>query len=219
MIKNGPFVTVEGVDGAGKSSHIDAIVESLENEGWTVIRTREPGGTPRAEELREIILNKEMPITEEIKLIFEAREDVVNNVILPALEKGYAVVCDRFTDSTYAYQGGSFPESKPLIKAYEDKVIKDLKPDLTLLFDLPIEVSLQRLDLTGKVPDKFESKGKEYFENVRASYLERVNEDSSRFAVMDSTQTKDKVSEDVKEVMKDFAENYPKPRKKFKYGS
>lgn len=217
MIKNGPFVTVEGVDGAGKSSHIDAIVQSLENEGWVVIRTREPGGTPRAEELREIILNQEMPIDEEIKLIFEAREDVVNNVIIPALENGYAVVCDRFTDSTYAYQGGSFPETKPLIKEYEDKIIGDLKPDLTLLFDLPIEVSLQRLDLTGKIPDKFESKGKDYFENVRASYLERVNEDTSRFAVIDSTQTKDNVSKDVIEVMTDFAENYPKPRKKSKY--
>lgn len=218
MTKLGPFITVEGVDGAGKSSHIDAIVKELEDAGWTVIRTREPGGTPRAEELREIILNKPMPVTEEIKLIFEAREDVLKNVILPALESGCAVVCDRFTDSTYAYQGGTYPEAKPLVRAYEKKVVGDLKPDLTLLFDLPIEISQQRLNLTGKIPDKFESQGKEFFENVRNSYLERVEEDRNRFAVIDSTQSKIKVGEDVTEVMKDFAENYPKPRKKHKYG-
>lgn len=218
MKKNGPFVTIEGVDGAGKSSHIDNIVKALEEKGWQVVRTREPGGTPLAEKLREIILNEEMDIETEINLIFKAREDVVNNVIIPALESGCAVVCDRFTDSTYAYQGGEHPETKTMISELEKEIIGDLKPDLTLLFDLPIEVSLQRLDFTGKIPDKFESKGKDYFQRVRNSYLERVKESEERFTVIDSNQPKEKVSKDVINVMTDFAESYPFPIKKKKLG-
>lgn len=213
--KNAPFVTVEGMDGAGKSSHIDKIVATLEEAGWTVVRTREPGGTELGEQLRERILNEEMSIEIEIDLLFQSRRDLLEKVIVPNLEKGIAIVCDRFTDSTYAYQGGEYPHMKPVIKQYELDVHGTLTPDMTLLFDLPVEISKQRLDFTGKIPDKFESKDEAYFEKVRNSYLERVSAEPERFRVIDSNQPKDKVSEDVGMVMQDFI-NVPSKKKKFK---
>lgn len=214
--KNAPFVTVEGMDGAGKSSHIDAIVASLELAGWQVIRTREPGGTKLGEELRDIILHQEMPIEKEIELLFRSRKDLLEKVIVPNLEKGVAVVCDRFTDSTFAYQGGTHPETKGLIKKYELEVHGTLNPDMTLLFDLPVEISKQRLTFTGKTPDKFESKPTEYFEKVRKSYLERVDEEPMRFRIIDSSQPKEKVAQDVQEVMNTFLGLTPSKKKSFK---
>ena len=202
--KNAYFSTVEGIDGAGKGSYLDNIIRILEENGFTVITTREPGGTELGEQIRQRLLHEVMPIEQEIELFFECRKELLNTIVKPALEKGIVVLCDRFTDSTYAYQGGEHPHVKPLIRELENKVQEGLQPDLTLLFDLPVEVTRQRLAGTGKIPDKFESKSDDFFENVRNSYFERVKEFPERFSVINSNQPKDKVAIDVENAIKIF---------------
>lgn len=216
--KNAYFVTVEGMDGAGKGSYLDNIIRILEENGFTVITTREPGGTELGEQIRQRLLHEVMPIEQEIELFFECRKELLNTIVKPALEKGTVVLCDRFTDSTYAYQGGEHPHVKPLIRELENKVQEGLQPDLTLLFDLPVEVTRQRLAGTGKVPDKFESKSDNFFENVRNSYLERVEEFPERFRIINSNQPKDKVAMDVENTIKIFLglELEPVKKKKLK---
>jgi len=216
--KNAYFVTVEGMDGAGKGSYLDNIIRILEENGFTVITTREPGGTELGEQIRQRLLHEVMPIEQEIELFFECRKELLNTIVKPALEKGIVVLCDRFTDSTYAYQGGEHPHVKPLIRELENKVQEGLQPDLTLLFDLPVEVTRQRLAGTGKVPDKFESKSDEFFENVRNSYFERVEEFPERFRIINSNQPKDKVAMDVENTIKIFLglELEPVKKKKLK---
>lgn len=216
--KNAYFVTVEGMDGAGKGSYLDNIIRILEENGFTVITTREPGGTELGEQIRQRLLHEVMPIEQEIELFFECRKELLNTIVKPALEKGTVVLCDRFTDSTYAYQGGEHPHVKPLIRELENKVQEGLQPDLTLLFDLPVEVTRQRLAGTGKVPDKFESKSDDFFENVRNSYLERVEEFPERFRIINSNQPKDKVAMDVENTIKIFLglELEPVKKKKLK---
>lgn len=216
--KNAYFVTVEGMDGAGKGSYLDNIIRILEENGFTVITTREPGGTELGEQIRQRLLHEVMPIEQEIELFFECRKELLNTIVKPALEKGIVVLCDRFTDSTYAYQGGEHPHVKPLIRELENKVQEGLQPDLTLLFDLPVEVTRQRLAGTGKVPDKFESKSDDFFENVRNSYLERVEEFPERFRIINSNQPKDKVAMDVENTIKIFLglELEPVKKKKLK---
>lgn len=214
--KNAYFVTVEGMDGAGKGSYLDNIIRILEENGFTVITTREPGGTELGEQIRQRLLHEVMPIEQEIELFFECRKELLNTIVKPALEKGIVVLCDRFTDSTYAYQGGEHPHVKPLIRELENKVQEGLQPDLTLLFDLPVEVTRQRLAGTGKVPDKFESKSDDFFENVRNSYLERVEEFPERFRIINSNQPKDKVAMDVENTIKIFLGLELEPAKKKK---
>ncbi|HCJ8469438.1 TPA: dTMP kinase [Escherichia coli] len=216
--KNAYFFTVEGMDGAGKGSYLDNIIRILEENGFTVITTREPGGTELGEQIRQRLLHEVMPIEQEIELFFECRKELLNTIVKPALEKGTVVLCDRFTDSTYAYQGGEHPHVKPLIRELENKVQEGLQPDLTLLFDLPVEVTRQRLAGTGKVPDKFESKSDDFFENVRNSYLERVEEFPERFRIINSNQPKDKVAMDVENTIKIFLglELEPVKKKKLK---
>lgn len=206
MDKKAPFVTVEGVDGAGKSSHIKTIVKALEDAGWKVILTREPGGTPLAEEFRHMILREDMALTTEIMLAFTARAEHIDKVIRPSLEAGVAVVCDRFTDSTYAYQGMGRKGDLELIEMLEQKIHGDLTPDMTLLFDLPISVSKKRLEGTGKIPDKFESQNEIFFEDVRKGYQQRV-EQSERFVVIDSSVPVEEVSRNVENAMNDFVAN------------
>lgn len=206
MDKKAPFVTVEGVDGAGKSSHIKTIVKALEDAGWKVILTREPGGTPLAEEFRHMILREDMALTTEIMLAFTARAEHIDKVIRPSLEAGIAVVCDRFTDSTYAYQGMGRKGDLELIEMLEQKIHGDLTPDMTLLFDLPISVSKKRLEGTGKIPDKFESQNEIFFEDVRKGYQQRV-EQSERFVVIDSSVPVEEVSKNVENAMNDFVVN------------
>jgi len=206
MDKKAPFVTVEGVDGAGKSSHIKTIVKALEDAGWKVILTREPGGTPLAEEFRHMILREEMALTTEIMLAFTARAEHIDKVIKPSLEAGIAVVCDRFTDSTYAYQGMGRKGDLELIEMLEQKIHGDLTPDMTLLFDLPISVSKKRLEGTGKIPDKFESQNEIFFEDVRKGYQQRVAQ-SERFVVIDSSVPVEEVSQNVENAMNDFVAN------------
>lgn len=209
FIKRAPFVTVEGVDGAGKSSHIEAIVAALQGAGWTVVSTREPGGTPLGEDLRLLILNRPMSLDTEILLAFASRAQHLNDVIRPALEQGVAVVCDRFTDSTFAYQGGGRHGPLPVIQHLEQTIHADLQPDLTLLFDLPVEISLQRLAGTGKEPDKFESQSAQFFQDVRNAYHQRVHQAPDRFAVIDSSVPKVEVAQAVAQTMATFVQAHP----------
>lgn len=204
MSRSAPWITVEGVDGAGKSSHIDAIVAHLRDAGFTATATREPGGTPLGERLRTEILNTPMAVTTEILLAFASRAEHLDKVIRPALNAGSAVVCDRFTDSTYAYQGAGQGGSLSEIEQLERLVHPGEQPDLTLVFDLPVEESLRRLDLTGKTPDKFESQGAEYFSRVRAGYHARQAADPNRIVLIDSTPALDEVKEHVAVAVQEF---------------
>lgn len=203
-----PWISVEGVDGAGKSSHIHTIVSCLEEAGFRVVSTREPGGTDLGERLREEILNTKMDLSTEVLLAFASRAEHLAKVINPALENNFAVVCDRFTDSTYAYQGAGqgFPIQD--IDTLAAIVQKGAKPNLTLIFDVPPEVSAQRLAGTGKDPDKFESQSRDYFAAVRQKYLDIAAAEPDRVKIIDSTKPLAEVSAQVKEVVNDFLQSW-----------
>lgn len=201
------FITVEGVDGAGKSTHVANLVQQLRDLGYDVVHTREPGGTPFGEKLRDQVLKDPMDPITECMLMFAARTELLRHVIRPALEAGKVVVCDRFTDSTWAYQGGGWGAPRELIAAQEAAVHGDLQPGLTLLFDLPVEVSLSRLNLTGKTPDKFESQKPEFFQRVRDAYLDRAA--ASRFRIVRAERTQEQVSHQVESFL---AEHLPRLR-------
>jgi len=209
---NPRFITIEGVDGAGKSTHVSKLVEQLRDMGYDVVHTREPGGTPLGEKLREIALNEPMsPITETM-LMFSSRNELLEQVIRPALAKGKIVVCDRFTDSTWAYQGGGAGVPAEILSNLEHTTHADLQPGLTLLFDLPVKISLERLAMTGKTPDKFESKSPEYFENVRNTYLARARQDT-RFSIIDSSKTIEAIAGQVDEKLAKHLKKMPPPLK------
>lgn len=203
-----PWITVEGVDGAGKSSHIEGIVEFLKKAGWDVVTTREPGGTDLGERLRKEILHTPMELETEVLLAFASRSEHLAQIIRPALLKNKAVVCDRFTDSTYAYQG--FAQKYPLEKLnqLEEIVHSDRQPDLTLVFDLSPQESLKRLSTTGKVPDKFESQSMEFFQNVRNGYTYRYQNDKKRFQIIDSHPPLEEVKKSVHKVLSDFLKDW-----------
>jgi len=185
-MKAGRFISFEGLDGAGKSTHIAAAVDLLRRRGLTVVATREPGGTPIAEKIRSLLLAEPMDLATETLLMFAARQSHLTEVIKPALQRGDWVVCDRFTDATYAYQGGGRGVSGRRIEALESWVQEGLQPDLTLLFDLPFEVAQQRIGGERQL-DRFETEAADFHRRVRAAYLERVNSAPSRFAVLDAT--------------------------------
>ena len=190
MSARGKFVTLEGVDGAGKSTHLQFIADSLGAGGRHVVVTREPGGTPLAEKLRKAILEEPMDPVAATLLVFAARSDHVAKVIRPALQAGSWVVCDRFTDATYAYQGGGHGVPARHIAALEGIVHADLQPDLTLLFDVPLEVSRARLskaEAAGRTLDKFEAEKEAFFGRVREAYLARAAAAPQRFRVVDSS--------------------------------
>ena len=190
MSARGRFVTLEGVDGAGKSTHVPALIAAIEARGHTVLATREPGGTPLGERLREILLHEPMSANDEVFLMFAARSQHVDSVIRPALLRGEWVLCDRFTDSTYAYQGGGHGVDPALIGQLAHYIHGDCNPDLTLLFDVPAEVSrsrLARLVATGRELDRFEREHAEFTARVRAVYLERAAAEPARVRVIDST--------------------------------
>lgn len=203
-----PWISIEGVDGAGKSSHIPTIVKCLEDAGFRVASTREPGGTDLGERLREEILNTKMALATEVLLAFASRAEHLDKVILPALESGTAVVCDRFTDSTYAYQGAGqgFPIQD--IDTLAAMIQKGQKPNLTLIFDVPPEVSAQRLAGTGKDPDKFESQDQDYFAAVRQRYLDIAASEPDRVKIIDSTKPLIEVSAQVRQVVNDFIKEW-----------
>jgi len=195
--RRGRFITLEGMDGAGKSTHIPWITERLRAPGREVVVTREPGGTPRAEALRARLLTEAMDPIEETRLMFEARADHVAKVIRPALERGAWVLCDRFTDSTVAYQGAGKGVPRQLIDELAGKVHPGLKPDLTLVFDTTYAVSSQRLADSGRTLDKFETQGSGFFERVRQAYRELAAAEPARVRLIDGSQPIDKVKVEI----------------------
>ena len=193
----GKFITLEGVDGAGKSSHVEGIAALLRTRGQRVRVTREPGGTPLAEKLRALVLAEPMDPLSETLLMFAARSDHLRRVVVPALTEGTWVVCDRFTDATVAYQGGGKGVSADLIDRLRRAVHPDLEPDLTLIFDCPYEVARERLGQTGKALDRFEREGREFFERVRGGYLNLAAAQSGRIRVIDASRALDMIKKDV----------------------
>jgi len=186
----GRFISLEGVDGAGKSTHAAWLADALTERGHRVLRTREPGGTALGEALRNLLLTQPMTHETEALLMFGARREHVVQVIAPALARGDWVLCDRFTDATYAYQGGGHFVAQVFLRALEENVHPDCNPDLTLLFDVPPEVSRHRLAQSaskGRELDKFERESAAFFERVRAAYFERAHADPSRFRIIDAT--------------------------------
>lgn len=190
MTARGRFLSLEGVDGAGKSTHAAWLAGAIAALGNRVTVTREPGGTPLGEQLRELLLHVPMSHDTEALLMFAARREHVEQVIEPALARGEWVVCDRFTDATYAYQGGGHGVPRERIAELERFVHGDCQPDLTILFDVPLAVSrerLQRAQAGGRALDKFESEKQEFFERVRDAYLARAAAEPKRFRVVDSS--------------------------------
>ncbi|MDA9210930.1 dTMP kinase [Methylophilaceae bacterium] len=187
MKLNPKFITLEGVDGAGKSTCIKFIKKYLTDKNHNSFFTREPGGTLLGEKLREILLHDEITPETETLLMFAARNEHVQQVITPNLQSGINVISDRFTDATYAYQsGGKYVDSKK-ITVLKNWVHVNLKPDLTLLFDLPIDVSLTRLKSNGNL-DKFEKESSDFHKRIRNSYLDLAKKEPSRFKIIDSNQ-------------------------------
>ena len=189
MIQKGLFITVEGVDGAGKSTPLAWLTEQLKAIGHSVILTREPGGTPLGERLRDLLLHEKMDLETETLLMFASRREHIAQVIAPALARGDILISDRFTDATYAYQGGGRGVSLAKIEQLETWVQHDLQPDLTLLFDVPLEVAQARLAKGRDSLDKFEQESLDFFVRTRKAYLARAAADPSRIAIIDSTGT------------------------------
>lgn len=196
----GLFITLEGMDGAGKSTHIPTILQLLASGGREVVSTREPGGTPLGEELRELLLHREMHVETESLLMFAARAEHLKQVILPALQRDAIVVSDRFTDASYAYQCGARGLPMHKMQQLEQWVQGELQPDVTLLFDVPVEVSLQRL-ASARAPDKFEAQGAEFFARLRSQYLKRAAEYPQRFRVIDAHRPLEEVKKTVEEII------------------
>lgn len=198
----GRFITLEGVDGAGKSTHQKFIADLAATRAPHVVQTREPGGTDLAERLRESILKTTMTPEVETLLIFAARADHVAKVIRPALDTGQWVVCDRFTDATYAYQGAGKGVSLELIGRLGDVAHPGLRPDRTLVFDCPYEIARERLQ--GKTLDRFEREDREFFERVREHYLSRARADTARMRVIDSTMELEQIRKSIESALADL---------------
>ena len=196
----GKFITLEGMDGAGKSTHIPDIIKLLELKGVEVISTREPGGTLLGEQLRTLLLNEAMHPETETLLMFAARREHISQIIEPALARGAWVLSDRFTDATYAYQSGGRGVLANKVIELEAWVQGDLQPDLTLLFDVPVEVSVARL-ASARAPDKFERESAEFFTKIRNAYLDRANKNPNHFCIINSNQALDDVKVEVKNVI------------------
>ncbi|MCC6531536.1 MAG: dTMP kinase [Burkholderiales bacterium] len=188
----GTFITVEGIDGAGKSSFLPWIEHRLRAGGREVVLTREPGGTAVGERLRDILLHGALSADAEALLMFAARKEHIDAVILPALAAGTWVLCDRFTDATFAYQGAGRGVDERRLAALEHWIQRGLQPDHTILFDLPVEVARARSALVRR-PDRFESEQADFFTRVRAGYLRRAASDPKRVSVIDASRTPDGV--------------------------
>ena len=203
-MEKGKFITIEGTDGAGKSTFIPEMKAMLEAQGHEVILTREPGGTKFAEELRELILNEKMDTMTSLLLAFAARNEHIKNVIDPALAAGKYVISDRFTDSTYAYQVCGQDVPKEYVEVLEHMVQKTLRPDITLIFTVPVEISRERLGRTGKIPDNFESQNNDFFQRVLDGYLEIAKKEPTRCKLVDSSKSLEDTKEQVLKYMNDF---------------
>lgn len=203
MKERGGFITVEGVEGVGKTTNLDFIESLFRDHGIPLLRTREPGGTPLAESIRELLLqNREETFdsTAELLLIFAARAQHLNQKIRPALAAGQWVLSDRFTDATFAYQGGGRQLSLQHIAQLEQLVQGDLRPDLTLILDLPVEIGLQRAAARSE-KDRFEHERIEFFDRVRKMYLQRAKENPSRYEVIDAGVSLAEVQVQIKTVI------------------
>jgi dTMP kinase len=200
----GWFITLEGGEGAGKSTMLERTHQWLMAQGHTVIKTREPGGTATAERIRAIVLDREnaslCPMAE-LLLVFAARASHLDELIRPALENGKTVLCDRFTDASWAYQGGGRGIPAETIAALEKAVHGDLQPDLTLLLDLPVSVGLERIARRG-ISDRIESEAVEFFERVRQSYLVRAAGSPNRFAVIDASEDEEAVWRQIERALR-----------------
>lgn len=204
----GLFISFEGIDGAGKSTHIDRVAQLFRQAGRAVVLTREPGGTPLSEKLRELVLHEPMDALTEALLMFAARREHLVQVIEPALARGDVVLCDRFTDATFAYQGGGrgfdwqvLAQLERMVQALPDGRLR--QPELTVWFDLDPQIAAQRL-ASARVPDKFESQPADFFAAVRAGYAKRQGEMPERFARIDAAQSMEAVGADVGRVVTDW---------------
>ena len=200
----GKFITFEGIDGAGKSTHIATVVDWLSARGLEVVSTREPGGTPLGEKLRELLLHEPMHLETEALLMFAARREHLALVIEPALARGAWVVCDRFSDATYAYQGGGRGLDKEKFAALERWVHGHLQPDLTFLFDLPPEVACERIARQGRELDRFEQERADFHLRVRQAYLERAVEAPQRIRVINAGQGQDEIKRVVEGIVSTY---------------
>ena len=210
----GFFISFEGIDGAGKSSHLEALAQAVRASGRNVTVTREPGGTPLAEKVRALLLHESMDATTEALLAFAARRDHVRTVIAPALARGDVVISDRFTDATFAYQGGGRGVAWEILQKLEllalagiaqtpdlaQNPVPVLQPDLTLWFDLPAQVAAQRL-ADARTPDRFEALSADFFQAVAAGYARRCAEDGARFARIDAQQERPAVWQQVRQAV------------------
>lgn len=195
----GKFITLEGIDGAGKSTHHAWLTDFLKRQGKEVVATREPGGTPLGEKLRTLLLSEPMHLETEALLMFAARREHLDKLILPALAAGNWVISDRFTDASYAYQGGGRGLAPEKIMALEHWVQDGFQPDLTFIFDISTEIACQRLAKAGNAPDRFEQETRGFFERVRESYLQRAVAEPERIKVIDSAQCIDRIQKILEE--------------------
>ena len=205
----GRFITVEGIEGVGKTTNIDFIHQQLLAAGREVLLTREPGGTPLAEAIRGLLLDPEytgMDARCELQLVFAARAEHLARVIRPALAQGKWVLCDRFTDATYAYQGGGRGIETGIIAALETLVQGDFRPDLTLLLDVPVATGMARAGNRGSL-DRFEQEQVEFFERVRACYLDMAREHAARYRVIDAAQSLDQVQRELASVLDSYLQH------------
>ncbi len=199
----GYFISLEGGEGAGKSTQNKRIVKWLSEQGHSVVETREPGGTVISEQIRKLLLdtrNAGLNPVSELLLMFAARSQLVEEVIQPALAEGKVVVCDRFTDASYAYQGGGRQLGLETVASLEKLVLGNLQPELTLLFDVPVETGMQRVAGRGAA-DRFEAESVRFFERVRNAYLARADADPGRFHVIDASLDEGQVWEQVRDIL------------------
>jgi dTMP kinase len=196
----GKFISFEGIDGAGKSTHIGFVAEFLTARGKTVVASREPGGTAIGEKLRELLLHEKMHLETEALLMFASRREHIAQVIAPAIERGEWVLSDRFTDASFAYQGGGRGMDRGKMEALENWVHPHLQPDLTLLFDVPLDVARARLEAS-RTLDKFEQEKSDFFSACRTEYLRRAAQFPHRIVVIDSTRTISETRERLTDVL------------------
>jgi len=198
----GLFITLEGIDGAGKSTHLEWLVKYFKTRNRAVLATREPGGTPVGDAVRALLLQSEHPIhpETEVLLLFAARREHLARVVIPALVAGTIVVCDRFTDATFAYQGAGRGVSRDRLEALEQWVQADLQPDLTFFLDVPVEVGRQRT-ARERAPDRFERESVDFFQRVRVGYLDRAARAPSRFRIIDATRPIAEIQEELENVL------------------
>lgn len=203
-MKRGLFITLEGGEGAGKSTAMQVVGDWLSKRGHDVVVTREPGGTPTAERIRELLLDPEtgsLHALSELLLMFAARNENLATLIRPALALGQAVISDRFTDASHAYQGGGRELGPEVVEALAELVHGDLQPDLTLLLDVPVALGLERIAERGGEPDRMEQNRPDFLERVRQAYLDRARREPDRFAVIDATQPVDRVADEIRRVL------------------